>query len=51
MTRKRIRIGNSLERRPREGGEEAFRVAGSAVDDELLLEVVLDEFEHKEWNW
>jgi antitoxin MazE len=40
------------ERRPRQGWEEAFRAAGLAVHDELLLETVEpNEFDSKEWQW
>jgi len=39
-------------RRPRQGWAEAFRVAGSAEHDELLLQgVEPNEFDSKEWQW
>ena len=42
----------SPERRPRQGWEEAFRAAGSAMNDERLLETVPpNEFDRKEWKW
>jgi antitoxin MazE len=42
----------SPERRPRQGWEEAFRAAGPAIDDELLLEASEStEFDRKEWQW
>jgi len=42
----------SPERRPRQGWEEAFRAAGPAVHDELLLETGdPNEFDRKEWQW
>jgi antitoxin MazE len=42
----------SPERKPRQGWEEAFRAAGSSIDDELLLDgVKASEFDRKEWQW
>jgi antitoxin MazE len=42
----------SPERRPRQGWEEAFRTAGSAMNDERLLETAApNEFDRKEWKW
>lgn len=42
----------SQARRPREGWEDAFRAAGVATEDELLLETVEpNEFDRKEWQW
>ncbi len=42
----------SAARRPRQGWAEAFRAAGSAVRDELLLETAEpNEFDGKEWQW
>ncbi len=42
----------SPERRPRQGWEEAFRGAGSGINDERLLETVApNEFDRKEWKW
>ncbi len=39
-------------RRPRQGWEEAFRAAGTAVRDELLLETTEpNDFDRKEWEW
>lgn len=46
------RLVISPERRPRQGWEEAFRAAGSATHDELLLEATEpNEFDRKEWRW
>lgn len=40
------------ERRPREGWEEAFRAAGPAAGDDLLLEPApANEFDREEWRW
>ena len=42
----------SPERRPREGWDEAFRAAGSSVNDELLLEKMKpNKFDLEEWEW
>jgi antitoxin MazE len=42
----------SPERKPRQGWEEAFRAAGRAIHDELLLEAAEpSEFDRKEWQW
>jgi len=42
----------SPERRLREGWGDAFRAAGPAVRDELLLETAdRNEFDRKEWQW
>ena len=42
----------SPERRPRQDWEEAFRAAGSALNDERLLETAAsNEFDRKEWKW
>ncbi len=42
----------SPERRPRQDWGEAFRAAGPAVGDELLLEIEEhNEFDRKEWQW
>ena len=42
----------SPERRPRQGGGEAFRAAGAAVRDDLLLETAEpNEFDSMEWQW
>ena len=42
----------SPERKPRQGWAEAFRSAGSSVNDELLLNGVKpSEFDRKEWQW
>jgi antitoxin MazE len=42
----------SSDRRPRHGWEEAFRAAGTSVDDELLLDPAeSNEFDRKEWQW
>jgi hypothetical protein len=42
----------SSERKPRQGWEEAFRAAGPAIHDELLLHAVEpSEFDRQEWQW
>lgn len=42
----------SPERRPRQGWGGAFRAAGPAVHDKLLLETAEpNEFDRKEWQW
>lgn len=42
----------SPERRPRQDWAEAFRAAGLAAQDELLLEIAeASEFDRKEWRW
>jgi len=42
----------SPERRPRQGWGEAFRAAGAAVRDDLLLETAEpNEFDSMEWQW
>lgn len=41
----------SSPRPPREGWDEAFRKAGAADKDELLLEPMTGEFERTEWEW
>lgn len=42
----------SPERRPRQDWAEAFRAAGPAVRDELLLEITEpNEFDRKDWQW
>jgi len=42
----------SPERQPRQGWGEAFRAAGPAEHDELLLEIAEpNEFDRKEWQW
>ncbi len=39
-------------RRPRQGWKEAFRVAGAAVEDELLLaKTKRNDFDRTEWKW
>jgi antitoxin MazE len=39
-------------REPRRGWDAAFRAAGNAVNDELLLEVTNpNEFDRKDWQW
>ncbi|MFZ3214041.1 MAG: AbrB/MazE/SpoVT family DNA-binding domain-containing protein [Terriglobales bacterium] len=46
------RVVISRERQPRQGWEEAFRAAGLAAHDELLLETAgPNEFDRKEWRW
>jgi len=42
----------SPKRRPRQGWGEAFRAAGPAIHNELLLETAeSNEFDRKEWQW
>lgn len=42
----------SPERRPRQGWDDAFRAAGLATQDELLLENARpNEFDREEWQW
>jgi antitoxin MazE len=42
----------SSQRKPRQGWEEAFRAAGSAEGDELLLESIpANKFDREEWEW
>lgn len=42
----------SPERRPRQGWEEAFRAAGTAVRDEILLDIgQANAFDREEWQW
>jgi len=42
----------SPERRPRQDWEEAFRAAGSAINDEHMLETAApNEFDRKGWKW
>jgi antitoxin MazE len=39
-------------RRPRQGWEKAFRAAGSAENDPLLLESIpANKFDREEWTW
>jgi len=45
------RVVIAPESRPRQGWEEAFRAAGSAVADELLLDGVPSRFDEDEWEW
>ncbi len=46
------RLVISPERRPRQGWEDAFRAAGAARRDELLLQhAAASEFDRKEWRW
>jgi antitoxin MazE len=42
----------SPQRQPRQGWEEAFREAGSPINDEHLLETASpNEFDREEWKW
>jgi antitoxin MazE len=41
----------SPERQPRQGWDEAFRAAGSATRDELLLPEFQNAFDREEWQW
>jgi antitoxin MazE len=46
------RLVISPRRGPREGWEEAFRAAGSAINDEHLLQTAApNEFDRKDWKW
>ncbi len=46
------RLVISPERQPRQGWTEAFRAAGPAAGDEVLLdEIETNEFDRKEWTW
>jgi antitoxin MazE len=44
------RLVISARRKPREGWREAFRTAGTARNDELLLDV-RNRFDDEEWHW
>jgi len=40
------------DRSPRQGWKEAFQAAGSAANDELLLDTMSpNEFDHEDWRW
>ena len=42
----------SRERQPRQGWGEAFRAAGPAERDELLIEIAeANQFDRQEWQW
>lgn len=41
----------SPERQPRQGWREAFRAAGAATRDELLLPDFPNAFDQEEWQW
>ncbi len=41
----------SPERQPRQGWDEAFRAAGSAANDSLLLPEFSNTFDREEWQW
>jgi antitoxin MazE len=41
----------SPERQPRQGWDEAFRAAGSAASDDLLLPEFSNAFDREEWQW
>ena len=46
------RVVISSERAPRQGWDEAFRAAGPAEDDRLLLESLPpNKFDREEWKW
>ncbi|MFZ3265177.1 MAG: AbrB/MazE/SpoVT family DNA-binding domain-containing protein [Terriglobales bacterium] len=45
------RLVISPERKPRQGWHEAFRAAGPATHDELLLPEVPNAFDREEWQW
>lgn len=38
-------------RSPRQGWPEAFEAAGSAANDELLLDGFENKFDQEEWDW
>jgi len=41
----------SPERQPRQGWADAFRAAGSATRDEILLAEFPNAFDREEWQW
>jgi antitoxin MazE len=41
----------SPERQPRQSWSEAFRAAGHASADELMMEKGSNEFDREEWRW
>ena len=41
----------SPERQPRQGWADAFRAAGSATRDEILLPEFPNAFDREEWQW
>ena len=45
------RIIVSPQRSPRESWSEAFRKAGSPLNDELLMDLSATEFDRKDWRW
>ena len=46
------RLVISSARRPRQAWEEAFRAAGPATNDEIVLETMdPNEFDFTEWKW
>jgi len=46
------RLVISPARRPRQAWEEAFRAAGPATNDEIVLETIdLNEFDLTAWKW
>ena len=45
------RIVISPERVPRQGWAEAFRKAGPAKNDELLLDLTDNDFDREDWRW
>jgi antitoxin component of MazEF toxin-antitoxin module len=62
---KKCRFGNSVElnvengcivisaeRRARQGWDKVFRIAGSSINDEFLLNKIgSNKFDYKEWRW
>ena len=48
----RDRLVISPDRAPRQGWDQAFRAAGSAESDKLLLELLPpNKFDREEWQW
>ncbi|MEX2261515.1 MAG: AbrB/MazE/SpoVT family DNA-binding domain-containing protein [Bryobacteraceae bacterium] len=46
------RLVIAADRAPRQGWAEAFQTAGTAVDDELMLEPApKNRFDREEWEW
>jgi antitoxin MazE len=45
------RLVISPERQPRQGWHEAFRAAGLALRDEVLLPEFPNAFDREEWKW
>jgi len=41
----------SARRVPRAGWDEKFRAAGPSTNDDILLDLVANEFDREEWRW